>query len=150
MIMDAHQLSDLIEQRFQTLDELLKLGRLQSEAIERGRMTELMRVLSQKQQPLSRLTEIAQLLRPAATDDPELRAWTSESARLACRSQQEQCDQMHMELLAMEAACESMLQDNRAAIQLEIESLHGSHLAAVHYAPDRTVATSGGRLDLRE
>ena len=150
MVMDAEQLSDLIEQRFQTLDELLKLGRLQSEAIEGGRMTELMRVLSQKQEPLNRLTEIAQLLRPAAMDDPGLRVWTSESARLACRRQQEQCDQMHLELLAMEAACESMLQDNRATIQQEIEGLHASHQAAVHYAPNPTLATSGRQLDLRE
>lgn len=150
MIMDANQLSDLIEQRFETLDELLRLSRLQSEAIEAGRMTDLMRVLSQKQQPLSRLTEIAQLLRPAADDDPRLRVWTSESARIACRRQQEQCDQMHMELLAIEADCESRLKDNRETIQRDIEGLQASHQAAMRYAPDRTVATSGGQLDLCE
>ena len=148
--MDANQLADLIQQRFATLDELLKLGRRQTEAIEAGRMTDLMRILSQKQHPLSRLTEIAELLRPAVQDDPTLRHWPSENARQTCRRQQEQCDQMHLELLAIEAACESALQDNRASIQHEIEQLNSSYQAAKHYAPQPSVGTSGGQLDLRE
>ncbi len=149
-MMDGSQLSELIDQRWTTLKELLTLSQLQTEAIDAGRMTELMRILSQKQAPLNRLSELAKSLGSAADDDPSSRSWHSQDSRNACREQQSQCDEMHLELLAIEAACESALQKNRTAIQSDIEQLNASHQAAQRYAPDQSATTSGGSLDLSE
>ncbi len=148
--MDGQQLSELIAQRWSTLHELLDLGRRQSEAINEGRMSDLMRILSDKQAPLNRLSEIADSLRAATNDDPLQRPWPNQSMRQACRDQQEQCDQLHTELLAIEAACEAALQENRQSIQRNIDQLNASHQAAKHYSPQPTVATSGNRLDISE
>lgn len=148
--MESSQLTELIDQRWTTLNELLNLGQLQTDAIDAGRMTDLMRILSRKQAPLNRLSELAKLLRAAADDDPTSRIWHSQEARDVCRNRQAQCDEMHLELLAIEAACESTLQQNRNSIQAEIEQLNASHQAAKKYAPEQSIATSGGRLDLSE
>lgn len=148
--MDGNQLSELINQRWSTLNDLLTLSRLQTEAIEAGRMTELMRILSQKQAPLNYLSELAEALRPIADEDPSARLWNSEIERESCRNRQTECDELHLQLLAIEAACESTLQENRTSIQDEIDQLNASHQAAQRYASEQSAATSGGRLDLSE
>jgi hypothetical protein len=148
--MDGKELSELIDLRWSTLSALLEFGRRQSEAIQQGRMSDLMRILSDKQVPLNQLSAIADSLRAAADDDPSQRLWASESMRESCRNKQEQCDQMHTELLAIEAACETTLQENRSSIQHDIDQLNASHQAAKHYSPQPSVATSGSQLDLSE
>lgn len=148
--MNGTELSQLIEQRFAALQVLLDLGRRQSDAIRDGRMTDLMRILSQKQAPLAQLTEIADRLRPAVNDDPQTRLWDSETQRDQCRTQQQQCDRLHAELLAIEAECETAMQASRHSVQQQIEQLNASHQAAQSYAPSQTAATSGRRLDLSE
>jgi hypothetical protein len=148
--MHGNELTDLIDLRWSTLNTLLELGRLQTEAIQAGRMSDLMRILSEKQAPLNRLSEIAESLRAAAHDDPSQRLWDSEAKRQDCRLRQEQCDQMHTELLAIEAACESALQENRSAIQRDLDQLNASHQAASRYAPQSAGPTSGSQLDLSE
>ncbi len=148
--MNGKELSELIAQRWSALDELLELGRLQTEAINAGQMSQLMRILSAKQAPLNRLDSIAKLIRAAADDDPTQRAWDNPSIRESCRAQQEQCDQMHLDLLAIEAACETALQENRSSLQAEILQMNASHQAAKYYAPRTSVATSGRQLDLSD
>ncbi len=148
--MNGNELSQLIDQRWSALNELLELSHRQTEAIDAGRMSDLMRVLSKKQAPLQQLSDIADRTRTAVDDDPALRHWASESDRQACRLLQDKCDQMHLDLLAIEAACESTLQENRSSIQTEIDQLNASHQAAMHYSPENSVATSGGQLDLSE
>jgi FlgN protein len=151
--MDGNELSTLIAIRWAALEELLEISSRQIEVIRSGHMNELMRILSAKQQPLARLAEVAQRLRGAIADKPDSRQWASPSARNACRIQQEECEKMHLELLAIEAECETMLQQTRTGIQDELQRLEHSHQAAVSYAQSQArgshpVATSGGRLDL--
>ena len=148
--MNGNELADLIDSRWSTLNTLLELGRRQTESIRAGRMSDLMRILSEKQGPLNQLSEIADSLRDAAQDDPSQRSWDNEAKRQDCRLRQEQCDQMHTELLAIEAASESALQENRSAIQRDIDQLNASHQAASHYAPQSASPTSGSQLDLSE
>jgi Mg2+ and Co2+ transporter CorA len=148
--MDGWELSELINQRRLALDELLTLGQQQRELIATGRMTELMRILSAKQQPIQRLTEIAQSLRQADHDDPADRQWPSEAVRQACRIEQQECLRIHQELLALEEACEAAMQANRTSIQNEINQLNASHQAAQHYVSGPAVAPSGGHLDLSD
>ena len=69
--MNGDELSELIQQRWTTLRELLEISRRQMGAIGSGQMSELMRVLSDKQRPLNELVEIAEQLRRASDDDPD-------------------------------------------------------------------------------
>jgi len=148
--MDGTQLLSLMTQRHTTLCELLELSRQQTAAIEAGHMSQLMQVLSRKQQPIARLTALAREIGEAARDDPAQRDWVCEADRHACRQKQRECEQMHVELLAMEAAGESALQNSRAALQQQISQLDASHQASQQYSTRQVESTAGARLDLSE
>ena len=114
------------------------------------RMSELMRLLSEKQVPLNRLAEITLRIRGAAGDDPEARTWETTEGRALCRQQQEECEQMHLELLAIEAECETALTKSRASIQQKLDRVDAGRQAATTYADSHATPTSGGQLDLSE
>lgn len=145
--MDGKQLADLMDLRWTALRRLLEISDQQLAAIDAGQMTELMRLLSEKQKPLNRLAEIAEQIRGAAGDDPATRKWESEESRQRCRQQQEECEKMHLELLAIEAECESALKKSRDTIQQNLEQVDSARQAANRYTQ---APTSGGRLDLSE
>jgi hypothetical protein len=146
--MDGKELSDLMGQRWNTLRELVDIGNRQITAIDTGRMSDLMRLLSEKQSPLNELAQIATRIRRAADDDPAQRRWESEQTRVLCRQQQEECEKMHLDLLAIEAQCEAALTKSRASIQQNIDRVDGGRQAATSYGDSRKIPTSGGRLDL--
>lgn len=146
--MHGNDLSELIELRWQLLQRLLEISQRQINAIDGSRMTELMRILSEKQPPLNQLAEVAQQLRPAAEDDPESRVWDSDEQRRRCRQQQEECEKMHLELLAVEAECETALMKSRDKIQEELKRVDNARQAVTSYASQHVLPDSGGNLDL--
>ena len=146
--MDGAQLSALITERQSILAQLLELGTRQVDVIAAGRMSELMRILAEKQDPLQRLGEISELLRETAGEDPRGRKWNSQRDRDACRQAQDDCERMHIELLAIEAQCETALNESRNAIQQELQQIDSAHQAASHYAHAEASQTAGIRLDL--
>ena len=111
-------------------------------------MSELMQLLSEKQSPLNRLSEVASSIRRAAADDPATRRWDSEEARARCRRKQDECEQMHLELLAIEAECETALLESREFIQQKLDRVDAGQQAANSYAHAQVIPTQGGQLDL--
>lgn len=146
--MDGAELSALISERRTILAQLLELGARQVDVIASGRMSELMRILAEKQAPLQRLGDISVELRATAADDPLTRKWNSQQDRDECRLAQDDCERMHIELLAIEAQCETALIESRNAIQQELQQIDSAHQAASQYAHAETTLTTGIRLDL--
>jgi hypothetical protein len=148
MIVNGNELLALMEQRWSTLRELLEFGNRQIAAIESQRMSELMRLLSEKQTPLNRLAQVAASIRQAADDDPAARQWDSEETRVRCRRRQEECEQLHLQLLAIEAECETALTESREFIQKKLDRVDAGQQAANSYADSQATPTQGGQLDL--
>ena len=146
--MNGNELSKLIHHRWSLLRTLLELSGRQMEAIESGRMSELMRLLSDKQAPLNELAAVAEKIRTAVDDDPNERTWPDETTRVSCRQQQEECEQMHLELLAIEAQCETALQTSRNQLSQKIDRVDAARQAANTYAHSPTGSDLGGQLDL--
>ncbi len=146
--MNSEDLSALVESRFQTLTWLLELSQRQTQAIDENHMTDLMRILSDKQPAIAKLTEIARVMSTALDDDPTSRQWPSEAARQHCREQQNRCEQLHLELLAIEADCETKLSACRASVQEQLHRFDAGRSAADRYAQSRAHQPSGGKLDL--
>ena len=146
--MNGRELAELIEKRWSTLTQLLEISSQQMEAIQGCRMGELMRLLSDKQAPLKGLAEIADQLREAVGDDHGSRQWDSPSQRERCRQQQDECERMHLELLAIDAECESALQQSRITLQQRLDRVDAGREAANGYARSNGPPTSGGKLDL--
>lgn len=146
--MNGSELLQLFEERWAILRELLEIGNRQIAVIESEQMSELMQLLSLKQMPLNRLAEVAEAIGEAAQDDPATRRWDSDTSRALCRQKQDECEQMHLELLAIEAECETALLHSRQLIQQKLDRLDAGHQAANSYADAQAMTTQGGRLDL--
>ena len=146
--MNGNELADLIQQRWSILNQLLDISRQQMDAISQGQMSDLMRLLSDKQQPLNQLIEIADQLGRANDDIAEERSWASEDARQGCRVQQEECEKMNLELLAIEAECEAKLSQNREEIRDRLARVDAGWQAVTSYSDNSRKETSGGTLDL--
>ncbi|KAA1260264.1 FlgN protein [Rubripirellula obstinata] len=153
--MDSTTLADLISERHATLVELLDLSKDQVAAIKSGRMTDLMSILSTKQRPIKKLSQITESLRPALADKPDSRAWPDPSRRERCREQQNQCEMMHAKLLEIEAACEALLEENRTDMTQRLERLSSGTDATSGYSraqsfspQSSTPSSSGSQLDL--
>lgn len=146
--MDAATLSELVSQRHAVLIKLLKLSQDQIAAIQSGRMTDLMGILSAKQQPIQQLVNLGKQLKPAANDDPNSRSWPDPQSRIDCRQQQQQCDSMHQKLLEIEAACEEMLEANRADVSDRLQRLSSGTDATSGYSKAQSYASAGHRSQL--
>ncbi|WP_442507534.1 hypothetical protein SH528x_006463 [Novipirellula sp. SH528] len=147
--MNGDELAILVQQRHAAVVELVELGRAQLDAVQSGRMNELMQLLSQKQQPLSTLGELSKRLHTAIGDDPETRRWASSEMRGECRVQHEQTETMLLDLMQIESECEQQLTKNRSAIEDQIRRSDGAKQANLSYAKStQAEATCGGSLDL--
>lgn len=146
--MNGNEVAALIQQRWEILNRLLSIGRLQMTAIEQGQMSELMRLLSEKQKPLNQLIELGDQLGVAKADDSKERHWDSDEIREQCRKQQDDCEKLNLELLAIEAECESKLSQNRDELRQRLERVDSGWQAVSGYADHSTRATSGSSLDL--
>ena len=146
--MDGIQLSELVDQRLEILESLLRQSVQQAEAIAAGRMSELMSLLAQKQTPLRQLGAVSQTLREAENDDPDQRQWTSPQARDECRSKHRRCESLLGELLRLEAECEAKLAHSRDEIEEKLSRSEGARQAASSYTATISDAPTGARLDL--
>ena len=146
--MNGEQLAALVDQRWQLLRRLVEMTERQRQAIEGGRMNELMEVLAEKQQPLSDLGEVSGQLRKAIGDDPETRFWHRAADRQQCRRRHEEAEQMLRRLMQLEADSEQALVRSRDAVGEQLaEQQHARH-AASRYAGSDAPPAAGSRLDL--
>ena len=148
--MDGATLAALMRERRDILRGLHEVGKRQIDIIAAGHMSELMSLLAQKQRPLNRLGEIAELLKPFANQDHRHRSWPSQECQDQCRADQRDCERLHVELLAIEAQCESALEVSRESIRQELQRIDVARQAATSYSSCETPSTTGGRLDLTE
>ncbi|TWU41937.1 flagellar export chaperone FlgN [Novipirellula artificiosorum] len=146
--MDGKQLASLVDERHKILCDLVQLSQSQLEAIDAGRMNELMHLLSAKQPPLAKLASVSQQLHIAIGDDPEMRMWSSPQRRSECRKKNEQCEQMLAELMEMESSCETKLVTSRAEIEQRIQRSDGVKRANQSYRQSDIQPSCGGQLDL--
>ncbi len=133
-----------IDTRHAQLMQLLELTAQQEFAIEHSHMNELMRVLSVKQRLIEQFVADSDRFR----GDYESFAVPPQVSGVH-RVKNEDCNTMHRELMAREAACQETLTTNRNQIGEELARGEGARRAADGYG--KTAGKSrpqGGGLDL--
>jgi flagellar biosynthesis/type III secretory pathway chaperone len=139
-------IATLVRQRLQAIEQLKELTNQQQTAISSGHLSTLMQLLGEKQEPLNRLLslsrELRQLLEPAS---PE---FNREAIGDAVRDDHRRCEAMLVEMLAQEAACETLLQSHRQSIGQELHGLINTQRAARGYSNALSVPHHGASLDL--
>lgn len=146
--MNADRLFHLVLQRKAVLEKLLDISRRQVEAIEQGRMNELMSLLAEKQAPLLQLREHSKSLGEGSLDDPEDRVWDQPEQRKQCQDEHAKCEEMLQMLMEIEAECEQSLSLSRALLQQKLEQTQSAQQAAFGYSLADQPSTTGGQLDL--
>lgn len=137
-------LQQLIDLRYEQLTLLLDLTTQQETAIAGTHMNELMRILGEKQRLIESFVQISNQLKtdresfaqtPAISDDH--------------RARNEQCNEMHRELLQREEACQATLETSRDEIAQELARGEGAKRAAAGYGQtNKQSRPQGGGLDL--
>jgi DNA gyrase/topoisomerase IV subunit A len=137
-------LQNLIDLRHQQLTLLLELTSQQETAISDAHMNELMRILGEKQRVIESFVQTSKQLKA----DRETFA-QSPAISETHRSRNEECNQMHRQLLQREEACQGSLEASRDEVAQELTRGDGAKRAAAGYdqvsQPSRP---QGGGLDL--
>jgi flagellar biosynthesis/type III secretory pathway chaperone len=114
------RLADLVSKRRRCLEQLLELGKRQADFIAVGNMSDLMRLLSAKQQLIVALQGLEKQLTPYHDEHPESRRWSSPEERMRCAADADHCRRLIADVMAMEQAGERQLTLRRdeTAVQL--------------------------------
>ncbi|MFO0013300.1 MAG: hypothetical protein ACK553_11195 [Planctomycetota bacterium] len=112
----TEQLFALMEAKQVVLAELRTLATLQSEAIDKQDIAELLNLLARKQGLMDRLMLLQQQLLSFQGEDPESRVWSSAERRRACQDIKRLCDQWIQEILVMEQRAADCMTAQRDAV----------------------------------
>lgn len=129
------RLVELIDQKHRLLTQMLAVGRRQSELIDAGDVSSLLRLLAAKQQLIAALRVVERELDPFRGDDPDRRTWASPEARLRCAEGAEACRRMLDEVLAMERDQEQRMSERRDGLTDRLRRTQHAHNAALAYRP---------------
>jgi hypothetical protein len=143
----SDSLLELLTLQVGLLDQLIEMGQAQMSAIENGRMSELLSLLSDKQPFLVDLADAAQRLRHLnASRTPT--AVRSDCYYQRCRQLKEQAKQQFDTLFELEQNAESLLSKSRDQIARRLEESSHSMTAIPAYQRESAMHSQGGRLDL--
>jgi hypothetical protein len=143
---DTDVLAQLIGQRHHCLSQLHALSRQQLDLIDAEEISELLHVLSSKQQWLETLAQIERGLNPFRDQRPEDRRWRSEADRQRCGLLITECDAMFRDVIAQEKQSEARLCVRRDEAATRLQGAHVAGAARGAYVADR--ARPIGQLDL--
>jgi flagellar biosynthesis/type III secretory pathway chaperone len=140
------QFERLLREQGDLLGELLRIGGEQREAIEAGRVSELLSILARKQPSLERLGQIRQLLQDWRETVEETDFWPDSQLRVGCQQLRDQSASAFKALIEQEQACEAALMTSRDQIQIRLERVDSGRTAANAYQNQATTP-SGSRVD---
>jgi len=146
MLDNTNQLAELMAQKHELLTQLCALGQRQLELIQSNELAQLMRVLSAKQQLLTRLHDVQRTLDPFRDQAPESRRWPSAAAREQCGRLASHCDQLLAEVVKFEKQSEAQLILRRDDAAERLQGAHAAAFARGAYTADNTPVVS--QLDL--
>jgi len=138
MTFESKQLSGLLERKLDCLERLHALSQTQLEAISAGEVSQLLTILSSKQQTLAEFHAIEQKLKPFAWQDPETRQWSDPSDRELCAGLLARCESLLHTIVEQEKQAESLLRKHRDEAALRLHGASDSTHARSAYAFSNT------------
>jgi flagellar biosynthesis/type III secretory pathway chaperone len=129
------------------LDQLLEIGRRQLDAIENGRMSELLGLLAEKQPLVDQLADLANRLKTLRENEPSA-ATVADTNLAECRKLRQTATTSFEELFTLEQQCETLLCDRRDQIGARLQATNNALSAANAYREIPPTTSLGGQLDL--
>jgi flagellar biosynthesis/type III secretory pathway chaperone len=129
----ASEFQKLLREQIELLDRLIDIGEQQKQAIETGRMSELIAILGQKQPDLDRLADIQRMFSHHKTDIENADFWPESSQRQLCQGLREQSAAAFEVLIQLEQDGELAVTQSRDQIQLRLQNIESSRAVASAY-----------------
>jgi len=143
----TEHLAGLIEKKHAVLKELRDKSRRQAELIRQREMTQLMSVLSAKQNLLGELQQLEIQLDPFRDEEPDGRVWSSTDRRLEIRHVAEACDSLLQEALLLDKQSESLMKQTRDEAASQLDVIRSAGDASGAYSA-RDSKSGGSQIDL--
>jgi len=142
----GESLLEILSSQIGLLDQLIEIGQVQIQAIEHGRMSELLSLLSDKQPLLGDLGDVARRIRDLTADHSI--SVQDEGYAQRCRQLKASARGRFEQLFELEQRSEALLCTSRDQIAKRLEASSHSMTAISAYQSGYTAETQGGRLDL--
>jgi hypothetical protein len=123
---DTQILAEAIERKHALLVRLLELGARQSQLIDQGSLTDLLKLLTVKQGLIHELQLVERQMDPFRGQDPLERRWSDPRSRQQCAEKLADCEKFLAEILRQEKSGETLLRARRDEA--------ASRLAGAHWA----------------
>lgn len=144
--LDTGTLAGFLDRKLEVLRQLRQLAGRQTELIEAGDMSALMRLLASKQVLLLEMQRLEGQLDPFRAQEPDERVWATPAARERSRQVASACERLLAELMQIEKASETEMSRRRDEVSAR---LHDAGTAArARHAYDERHLVGGGQLDL--
>jgi len=140
-------LPEILSSQIGLLDQLIEIGQVQIQAIEHGRMSELLSLLSDKQPLLTDLGDVAHRIRKLNARQSTALHEDDVCVQM-CRQLKADAKNRFELLFELEQRSEALLCTNRDQIAKRLEASSHSMTAISAYQGGATGQTQGGRLDL--
>ena len=126
-------LTSLVERKCRCLEQMLALGRQQTAFVGNGEMTDLLQLVSAKQQLLAQLQDLERQLDPFRLQQPTQRFWRNEAARNHCGNLLAQAERLFQEILHEERQSEEQLRRRRDETGVQLAQAQQAALARRAY-----------------
>ncbi len=132
-VLDTETLAALLDRKRSCLVQLRDLGETQCALAVGGALSELLQLLSVKQEVLRRLELVQAELAPFRGQDPEQRQWASPGRRAAAAQIVVDCDALLAKIAEQERTSESHLRLRRDAAAEQLAGAHSASFARDAY-----------------
>lgn len=135
MASSTENLARHMRRKRELLAQMLTVGLRQRELIKEGNITDLLRILSAKQQLIDALVVTERELDAYRHDDPAERSWATPEARAACASNANDCQRLYEQIVSLEKEQEAQLADRRDGIAEQLRAVQSAQLVRQSYEP---------------
>ncbi len=135
MAASTENLAKQIRRKRELLVQMLTVGLRQRELIQEGNITDLLRLLSAKQQLIDALVSTERELDTYRLEDPSQRDWTTPEARAACATDANDCQRLYDQIVLLEKEQETQLAERRDGIAEQLRAVQSAQLVRQSYEP---------------
>ena len=137
----TEQLAELIRQKHQVLVQLREIGRRQTDLVNGGEITSLLKLLAGKQHLIVALQKLESELKPYYGQNPDARTWPSPADRTQCAILASECNAILEEIVTLEKQGAEQMNARKNEVAEQLQQVHAAaHVRNAYQAQRKSIA----------
>lgn len=137
----TEQLAELIRQKHQVLVQLREIGRRQTDLVNGGEITSLLKLLAGKQHLIVALQKLESELKPYYGQNPDARTWQSPADRTQCAILASECNAILEEIVTLEKQGAEQMNARKNEVAEQLQQVHAAaHVRNAYQAQRKSIA----------